>query len=72
MENAAIPLDTLIPLKIAYKPTGIPRATLYRWATKGVFPVYLIDGERCAHIGDILEADETRREKKNTNTRVRL
>jgi len=62
--NQAIPLATLIPLKIAAAPTGIPRATLYRWANTGRLPTYLVAGEKCARLGDILEADETRPQQK--------
>lgn len=70
--NVAIPLDTLVPLKIAHLRVGIPRRTLYRWAATGRLPFIIIDGERCATLGDMIELDETRRHTRQAKTGVAL
>ena len=65
-ENAAVSLDTLVPLRLAHHRVGIPRSTLYRWANNGTLPTRLIDGEQCARLGDMINLDMTRREPKHS------
>lgn len=60
--NVAIPLDTLVPLKIAHLRVDIPRRTLYRWAKTGRLKTITVDNELCARFGDMIELDETRRD----------